>query len=251
MNIKYLLLLILYPYVVYGGFYDRHAEGWFWYEKSKKEELTIEEESQSLTPQQASRILQQEQAQLKSLLDLAVVQPTPKNIRNYMVMQQKIVNRAKSFSDYWSVVVYTNRELDSEVSFPTSHLARGLYQDEELENHTKAIKNLSKTYGLFYFFSGNCKYCHNFAPIVKSFAEKYGWTVFAVSLDGGSLLEFPDAKLNNGIAEAFQVQGTPTLIAVDPITREVIPIAYNITSEAELERRIYRILMMSKKNTFE
>ena len=101
------------------------------------------------------------------------------------------------------------------------------------------IKGLSETFGLFFFFSDDCPYCHQFAPIVKRFAETYAWEVIAIRVDagasgtsapgtsalgtdssgGGSLPEFPDAQADHGLFEAWGIQALPALFAVNPQTR--------------------------------
>jgi len=73
---------------------------------------------------------------------------------------------------------------------------------------------------------------------VKRFAQIYGWSVLAISLDGGSLPEFPHAKRNNGMAEQLQISHVPALIALHPKTGQLIPLASGLISESEIEQRI-------------
>lgn len=73
---------------------------------------------------------------------------------------------------------------------------------------------------------------------MKRFAEKYGWSVLAISLDGGKLPEFPGAQRDNGIAEHLKVTHVPALIALHPQTGQVIPLAYGMVSESEIEARV-------------
>ena len=102
---------------------------------------------------------------------------------------------------------------------------------------SSASCSLAQEYGLFFFFRKNCPYCHQFAPVVKRFSEKYGWSVLGISLDGGTLSEFPMAKQNNGIAERLQITHGPALIALHPKTGQLIPLAYGMISESEIEQR--------------
>jgi conjugal transfer pilus assembly protein TraF len=72
---------------------------------------------------------------------------------------------------------------------------------------------------------------------VKGFSQKYGWSVLAVSLDGGTLSEFPEARRDNGIATRLQISHVPALIALHPRTGQFIPLAYGLVSESEIEER--------------
>jgi conjugal transfer pilus assembly protein TraF len=118
--------------------------------------------------------------------------------------------------------------------------------DLEKKLTKQTIENLSKEYGLFFFFSGDCEYCHQFAPIVKQFSEHYGWEVLAISLDGKKLEEFPNAQPDNGLFEQWQQgekgQVIPALYAVNPNTGHVIPIAFGMTSIDQMETRIMAIV---------
>jgi thiol-disulfide isomerase/thioredoxin len=43
---------------------------------------------------------------------------------------------------------------------------------------------------IFFIFKGSCPYCHKYSPVLKSFQNKYGITIMAISLDGGALPDF-------------------------------------------------------------
>jgi len=55
-----------------------------------------------------------------------------------------------------------------------------------------------------FFFRGACPYCHKFAPLLKAFADRYGFRLVDVSLDGGGLPEFPTPQPNAQAAEALR-----------------------------------------------
>ena len=73
---------------------------------------------------------------------------------------------------------------------------------------------------------------------MKSFAKTYGWSLLPVSLDGGTLPEFPHAKKDNGIAESLGVSHVPALIALHPKSGKFIPLAYGMVSISEIEERV-------------
>jgi len=132
----------------------------------------------------------------------------------------------------------TTPSLDETLVHPVDQNARHLYYAAHHQDLEKQIKKLASEYGLFFFFRKNCAYCHHFAPIVKRFAQKYGWSVLPISLDGGTLPEFPNSKQNNGIAERLNIAHVPALIALHPKTGQLIPLAYGLVSESEIEQRV-------------
>ena len=157
-------------------------------------------------------------------------------------MQKDMLDRSKIFSHTWLQSVFQNPQLDHTLISPVNQQARHLQLDLGKRRTQKTIQALSKENGLFFFFAGDCPHCHTFAPIVKRFSELYGWDVIAISVDGGSLPEFPDAQGDNGLFVAWEVKVLPSLYAVNPSTKTVIPVAYGVTAMDEMENRIMTLV---------
>lgn len=208
-------------------FYQRKAEGWHWYEDRQK---AAEE-----PPQTIEGI----KTELNQLLNQAILNPTAENVILYRKAQEAFMERSHEFARMWQKVTFLNPELDYSLKAPTQHKARLIFEEEEDREKEQVLKDLSKTYGLFYFFKGGCRYCEAFAPLVKSFSEKYGWEVLAISLDGTQSKTFPKAERNNGIIENLRINVFPTLMAVHPETGDMIPLAYGLTSLSDIETRAY------------
>ena len=67
-----------------------------------------------------------------------------------------------------------------------------------------------------------------------------------MSLDGGRLPEFPNAKRDNGISKRLQIAHVPALIALHPKTGQLIPLAYGMISETEIEERLSLLTRLSE-----
>lgn len=232
-------------------FYHKHAEGWFWYqdppllEKDDQPEVkkAIETQKSPETPaEKAKRVLEAFKKQLEEAKTIALVDPSPKNVETYMRIQKEMVERSEHFSKTWQSVVLQNAELNPEVTNPTAQYARHVYNDQQRKTKEKTIEGLAKTHGLIYFFKADCPYCTGFAPIVKMFAEKYRWNVMAISVDGSTSEMFPEARPDNGIAAALNIQSLPALIAYNAETNDVIPISYAMTSMDQLENNIMALV---------
>lgn len=235
-----------------GRYWDDGKRGWFWYELPPLEVIPEKEDDKKpgLVPESASEpkppeVVQHEK-QLKDLENLkiiAIISPTTENIKKYMFMQQRLMNQASTFSDVWRRVVWQTPELDysAQGGRPTNNTALTAYDENLGEKQRNTVRQLGKTHGLFFFFSGDCGYCHKFATILKRFEQTYGITVFPISLDGGGLPEFPNPSVNNGIAQQLNVRQVPALFLAVPGSKEVTPIATGVIADSELLNRIYTL----------
>ncbi|MBY0280997.1 MAG: type-F conjugative transfer system pilin assembly protein TraF [Alphaproteobacteria bacterium] len=245
----FLLVLIFLTNSLQAGFFDGHAEGWHWYQnllvlEEEKEDETFEKtEPFESGPKQTRKndpneLMKAYRGEIERRLNLALINPSPFNVQRYQAIQKDLMNRSERFSKIWQRTLLENPALDHSVEFPTSQVSRHVYLDEQRKEKAEKIKALSGSYGLFFFYRGNCPYCHAFAPIVKRFAETYHWDVLAISLDGSSMLEFPDAKTDQGQAAQLGVGVVPSLFAVNPQTGHILPISHGMTTQDEIENHI-------------
>jgi conjugal transfer pilus assembly protein TraF len=251
---------------VHATYYDRKAEGWHWYESSNQWSVISNQKENIQNPERTlenKRKLKKGEdgkssndplvrlgafkKEVERLKAIAVLNPTYSNVKDYMEIQKKLMDRATRFAQKWMEVVYTTPKLDYTLRHPTSQAARHVYLDQERTKMDTQIRALSQTHGLFFFYSSQCAYCKQFAPIVKAFAAKYHWEVLPISLDGESLPEFPHTKVDNGSALALGIRSVPTLLAIEPRTGKVIPLSYGMSTHDQIEDRI-RVLIMRGNN---
>lgn len=230
-----------------GAFFEGRAEGWHWYQDPLRESdqsLEINDlKEENLNPTQ---IIENQRKKLEQKLHAAIIEPTRENLIAYILAQRALMDQSQRFSEEWKKVVMTIPSLDETLIHPVDQNARHVYYSEQNKELSKRIKTLANEYGLFFFFRKNCPYCHYFAPIVKRFSQKYGWSVLAISLDGGSLSEFPNVKRDNGISKRLGVSHVPALIALHPKSGQLIPLAYGMVSENEIEARIELLTKISQ-----
>ena len=243
------IIIILIGFVgsinLYAAFFENNAEGWHWYHDSVVEEelVPITPKNSAITvPHTPSEILRAYQKELEKRLHKAWVYPSYQNIQAYQEMQKDLTERSQNFSETWMKVVYQNPELDHTLVSPVNQKSRHIYLDQEKQLTTETIQSLKEDYGLFFFFSGQCEYCYQFAPIVQQFAKNYGWKVIAISVDGASIPGFTETLPDNGLLQKWGVKFLPSLFAVNPTTGHVLPIAYGLTALDQMELRIMTLL---------
>jgi len=249
-----LLLMTLLFYIsnsyAIDQFYHKKAEGWFWYEealllKSKQQLENDPNSTSNLTDPIA--VIENYQKQLDFNLKQALVAPTIPNVAAYLKMQQQLLRNASNFANTWKRTLMYYPELDPTVKQPISHLGRQIYLSEQQKYINNKIKEAAKDYGLIFFFKSQCSYCHEFAKTVNNFAKSFGLEVLAITLDGKSIPEYPNAKANNGISEQFKIYAVPALMLTNPTTGQTIPITFGMISEQELIDRISLALNLGSK----
>ena len=107
-----------------------------------------------------------------------------------------------------------------------------------LVQRSASIGALGRDHVLFFFFRSDCPYCHAFAPTLQAFQARHGIQVVAISVDGGPIPGFPDARRDNGIATTLQVTQVPAVYLAQPFSGRITPIGFGVLSEAQLLERI-------------
>jgi conjugal transfer pilus assembly protein TraF len=222
-----------------ANYFTVHERGWHWYERGVQSENEKEKSSSKSSPLER---LKKYQEKLEIAKAEAVLDPTPENVEAYQRLQYEMLKKSHRFANVWMQNVHRNPEINYSLKSPTSQNARHIYLIEEQRKKEEKISSLSKSYGLFFFFKNDCRYCEAFAPIVKRFSEKYHWEVLAISEFGETNPHFSRNVKDNGLAETWNVSVYPSLFAVNPKTGDVIPIANGMISIEEMEERIVSII---------
>lgn len=218
-------------------YWRRLREGWFWYQDPP---VPAPKRAQD-TPTRAQELLAFEamQKQLEDLKRVAVMNPTDANLLAYMRFQRAVMNKSEVFAERWQKLVWTVPELDYSLSGrPTNAVAIAAYDEQQRGRETQTIRALAATHGLMFIFRSDCPYCHRFAPILKRFEQEYGLTVFAVSLDGKGLPEYPNPQPDNGIAARLNASMVPALYLTAPSKRDIRPVGFGVMALTELVERI-------------
>lgn len=229
------LLLCVQP--LNAGWLDRKAEGWAWYEEENKKSeeevvIPIQVEQTALEKLEAGR------KQLELLLAEAIINPSQDNLLRYMEAQKLSVQQSAQFASQWGKILLNNPALDSSATtFATTQYGRQLQKSIENEQKEELIRSIASQYGLFFLYEGNSKTSKAFAMVVKAFTEKYKWTVIGIPVDG---IELEEIAINtkSDLAERAGINVFPALLAFDPQTQEVIPLAFGLKAMDQIENNV-------------
>lgn len=224
--------------------------GFNWYppdappKKAKKSQVEVKQKN--IRDMATMEELQKELGRLK---DVAIMKPTQDNVRAYLEAQTFVMDKGSFFADVARRVAWQTPSVDYNNRSPTASYALLEKNDMRKQAQYQAIANLGKDYGLLFFFKSDCTYCHAQAPILKLLESSYGLPVMAVSLDGGTLPQFPNAKRDNGISTIVSagqgIEVTPTMYLVNRETKQSTLIGSGALAMEDLVERI-RVLTSTK-----
>ena len=166
-----------------GGWLERKAEGWFWYEdreKKQKVEEQLEPPTPLLTslpassaqiPLTATEEMALIRKDLEERLNKAMLDPTEENVIAYMHMQQHWIHQSAQFSQVWLRNLLNAPELDSRLHDPVTQYGVQVQKQILREQREERIRDLAKTYGLFFFYEGNNKVSQAFSFVVRESSQ--------------------------------------------------------------------------------
>ena len=232
------------------SYWRDRERGWFWYDDPlperndgpKPRPKGVPTISVPTAPKKPNELVEFEalQKRVEDLRNIAIINPSEQNIRNYLNIQNFVIEKASTFADVAQRVIWATPELDPTVTGrPVNAKALEVFDREQAGARTNTVAQLAQTHALFFFFRSDCPYCHQFAPLLKDFEAKFGLRIIPISVDGGGLPEFRSPRVDNGIARTLDVRQVPALFLAEPRGGKITPLGYGVLSESELLERIY------------
>ncbi len=232
-----------------SAYWSDSWRGWHFYEEPASDEEAIPSPKANTAPSspaaapppRAPELGQFERLQktLEEYRNIAIIKPTEANVRRYMELEAKVVSQASYFADVAQRVAWATPELDPTLQGrPVNAKALEVFEQEQLTSRSRSMAELGKDHVLFFFFRSDCPYCHAFAPTLAAFQLRHGINVVAISVDGGPIPGFPNARTDNGIARTLNVTQVPAVFLAQPYTGKITPIGFGVLSESQLLERI-------------
>ncbi len=171
----------------------------------------------------------------------AVLSPTIENVKDFIVLKNRVGNMATRFSQAWQEVLLQNAHLDYSAFKPTNNQAILVLNKQRQQRIEQALLAASQHSGLLYFYHGHDAMAQLQAPIIVRLAKKYQFDVLGVSLDGQFIESFERNTVDSGQSRKMGVQKVPALFALNPSSSEFLPLSYTLLAERELEQRLFDV----------
>ncbi|RME61057.1 conjugal transfer protein TraF [Candidatus Parcubacteria bacterium] len=191
--------------------YKEKDEGWYW----KNDKAPQKEEKKSSKAKKPFSV-EWLRENLPKLRDRAIDNPTPENLRAYLYAQRVAMDKAHVFAKRAHDIVISDPLLDEKQRLPMASFAvadRFHIQDEA---RTAILKDLAKKGGLWFFYKSDCIFCKTMANGVRQFAQKYGFILYPISLDGKPAENIKYFYKDQGQAKKLGIKVVPTVMYVVP-----------------------------------
>ncbi|WPL23167.1 conjugal transfer protein TraF [Thiorhodovibrio frisius] len=241
-------------------FYERGAEGWFWYAEQPPEPEEELEPPPDPPPTPAPEEVAEQppapetpsnqpgptplsaawlRANLERYRDVAIDDPSPQNVSLYLYLQRLAIDKAERFAEASQRAVWSDPFLDETTRRPLATFAANLVNREAANQRDQALTKTAQVAGLWFLYRSDCPYCEAQAPLLELLTNRYGLDVQAIALDGRPLPSgfFPNFRTDSGQARALGVVSTPALFLVRP-PDGIKPLSQGVLSLAELQQRI-------------
>ena len=248
-----LFLNTLSPGASASGFWEEDIwksqdRGFYYYEPEKEKETTPEPQKFIPTPLSSFTTIEEVKAEREKRLAAAVMNPTDENMASYLEVNHFVQEKSAFFADKYRRALWNNPQFDFTTENPAANFAQVLLKGERDQTKEKNMHAIAKNWGLVYFFKDSCSYCKMQSPLIKMLADKFGFEILPISLDGIPNEHFPDALPDNGIGKKLTrdmgVQKVPALFIVNREQTESHLVSSGVLA---LEDMIHRIETIAAK----
>ncbi len=154
----------------------------------------------------------------------AINDPTPKNVRAYMFVNDAMFDKAQDFANMFFYQAHFDTALNPTMTSPTTQAGLSAFYSHEDASRELSYQYMAKHMGIFFFFSSNCEYCNLQYQQLKNFigdqTSEYHlkWNVKYISTNGLPLPGMNAAKVHKdtGQAKFLKLVETPALVLVIP-----------------------------------
>ena len=218
--------------------------GFNWYPDPREEMRQPEEKKAEKKPKTIYEMttLEEVKKELEHIKGVAVINPTEKNVHEFLKAQNYVMNKASMFADVSRRVVWSKPDVNYSARSPTANFASMKVRERRDKERDGTMAELAQTHGILFFARSDCDFCHDQAPVLKALSSKTGMPILTVSLDGKPIHMFPDAKADNGISMMASggngIQTVPAMFLIDRRTQQMIPLGTGVIAAEDITERI-------------
>lgn len=258
-------LLVMLPVTSHAEdqFYQSKDQGWHFYNEIPPEEEPKPEKKKPEQPPAPKQVTKKEEPKkapepaqysgppplsaawlkvnLPKYLNAAIDNPTPANVSAYLYLQKVAMNKTQAFSDMAKMVSTTNPSLDELTRRPFMTSGTTIAGAVSERASDLLLKKMSKTMGIWYFYTANSPYDPLGEQIAAAYQRNYGFSVLAISIDGTPPKEqalSTNWTTDQGQSQKLQVAQIPAFYLVNAETKDYVSVGQGPVSNQEMKERL-------------
>ena len=214
----FLLLLLLLPNhgITDDRWFDRHSEGWFWYEHLDLPEPAQEAKSQPISQPKKPLSTVWIRENIGHYLDRAIDEPTKENVSAYLYLDRLVKEKSERFARVGKQVIESDPMLDENVRRPISPAAAKIRDNMAHQAKEAVLRKIATKAGLVFYYQGSCKLCLLQAQTVQLFREQYDFKLIPISTDGLVIPNLPNSRIETTPHPKLNIQTYPALFLMQP-----------------------------------
>jgi conjugal transfer pilus assembly protein TraF len=163
------------------------------------------------------------------------------DMQNFLKLQDYWLKESSRFRNLFERAMVKYPEYDFSVTHPASSLGTKWLDEQREGHHHQVIKQLAVDHGVLFFYRGGNSFDAQEIPIIRDFCAQYGLYLIPISVDGILSSELSLSRKDNGQADRLGVRFFPAILLVNPQKKETLPVAYGLTTQDVLEKRLFDV----------
>lgn len=163
------------------------------------------------------------------------------DMRTFLKLQDYWMKESSHFSELFQRTMVRYPEFDYSVTHPTSSLGTKWLDESREENRHQVIQQLAQSNGVLFFYRGQNSFDAQEIPIIRDFCTRFGLYLIPVSVDGVVSPDLENSRKDQGQANRLGVRFFPAILLVNPNNKVTLPVAYGLTTQDVLEKRLFQV----------
>lgn len=243
------------------GYDQDPAQGWYFYQTTPEVEVTpaptpapevVAEPESRPEPQETSTPPAHQPSEppttlstawirknLQRVLDHAMDTGDPEAVRAYVYLNRYMSERASAFALQSAFETMKDPMVDGSSRRSVAGAAVRTQRQLKEESKKRLLNKAASISGLWYIYKSDCPYCLKQGPLLTRFRELHGFTVVAISVDGGAPPsgKFDSVRHSPEAVDMLAINATPAIFLVDSKSGNVALVGQGFLSYETLEDR--------------
>ena len=217
----------------FAAFYNQDAyRGYYYFDDPAANEAALRQVPK--TPEEAAYLMAKKQEKLYQLRCLAILNPTPDHVKNYLRNHKETLALSSTFTTEWMHAILQNPELGAAISNPSTSFGVNLKKQIDQLQKSDLLSFLKTKYFLLVIGEGGDPWSEKAAEVARDFAAITGFVARFGTLNHKKVAAFEEAFPIQNLVSAFKAKKFPAFFILHPETKKGYPVGTGALSIVDL-----------------